>query len=55
MVLGASGVSDQGVWGVYRCVFSWRFQCDHWRPCPTSAAGDIADFVKSSFGGLRNL
>jgi hypothetical protein len=48
MVLGASGVSDQGVWGVYRYIFSWR-------PCPTSAAGDIADFVKSSFGGLRDL
>jgi len=55
MVLGASGVSDQGVWGVYRCVFSWRFQWDHRRPCPTSAAGDISDFVKCSFGGLRDL
>jgi len=55
MVLGASRVSDQGVWGVYRCVFSWRFQWDHRRPCPTSAAGAIADFVKQSFGSLRDL
>jgi hypothetical protein len=35
--------------------FSWRFQWDHRRPCPTSAAGDIADLVKSSFGGLNGL
>ncbi len=28
---------------------------NHRRPCPTSAAGDIADLVKSSFGGLRGL
>ncbi len=55
MVLGASGVSDQGFWGVYRCIFSWRFQWDHRRPCPTSAAGAIADFVNKSFGGLRDL
>ncbi len=55
MVSAASGASDQGLWGLYRCVFSWRFQWDHRRPCPTSAAGDIADLVKSSFGGLRGL
>jgi len=48
-VSAASGASDQGVWGVYRCVLSWRFQWDHRRPCPTSAAGDNVDFVKSSF------
>ncbi len=49
----------RGLWsgcvGLYRCVFLWRFQWDHRRPCPTSAAGDIADLVKSSFGGLRDL
>jgi hypothetical protein len=39
----------------YRCIFSWRFQWDHRRRCLTSAARDIADFVKSSFGGLRDL
>jgi hypothetical protein len=55
MVSTASGASDQGVWGLYRSVLSWRFQWDHRRPCPTSAAGDIADLVKSSFGGLRDL
>ncbi len=55
MVSTASGASDQGVWGLYRCVLSWRFQWDHWRPCPTLAAGNIADLVKSSFGGLRDL
>jgi hypothetical protein len=37
------------------CVFSRRFQRDHRRPCPTSAAGVIADIVKSCFGGLRGL
>ncbi len=47
--------ADQDVRGLYRCVFSWRFQWDHRRPCPTSTAGDIADLVKSSFGGLRDL
>jgi hypothetical protein len=26
MVLWASGASDQGVWGVYGCVFSRQFQ-----------------------------
>ncbi len=54
-MLGTSGASDQGVWGVYGCVFSRRFQWDHRRPCPTSAAGVIADLVKSCFGGLRGL
>ncbi len=48
MVSAASGSSDQGV-------LSWRFQWDHRRPCPTSAAGDIVDLVKSSFAGLRGL
>ncbi len=52
MVSTASGASDHGVWGLYRCVLSWR---DHRQPCPTSAAGDIADLVKSSFGGLSGL
>ncbi len=55
MMLGTSGASDQGVWGLYECVFSRRFQWDHRRPCPTSAAGYIADLVKSTFGGLRDL
>ncbi len=26
VVLAASGASNQGVWGVYGCVFSWWFQ-----------------------------
>jgi hypothetical protein len=26
LVLAASGASDQDVWGVYGCNFSWRFQ-----------------------------
>jgi hypothetical protein len=26
LVLAASGASDQGVWGVFGCNFSWRFQ-----------------------------
>jgi hypothetical protein len=55
MVWASSGASDQGVWGVYRCVLSWRFQWDHLRPCPTSVAGYIVDLVKSSFGSLRGL
>ncbi len=55
MVSAASGASDQGAWGVYRCVLSWRFQWDHRQPCPTSVAGHITDLAKSSFGGLRGL
>ncbi len=55
MLSAASGASDKGVWDVYRCVLSWRFQEDHRRPCPTSAAGYIVNLVKSSFGGLRGL
>ncbi len=55
MVSRASGASDQSVWGLYRCEFSWRVKWDHRRPCPTSAAGDFADLVKSSFGSLRGL
>jgi hypothetical protein len=52
MVLAASGAYDQGV---YRCVLSWRFQWHHRWPCPTSVAGDIADLVKNSSGGHRDL
>ncbi len=55
MMLGTSGASDQCVWGLYGCVFSRRFQWDHRRPCPTSAAGYIVDLIKSTFGGLRDL
>jgi hypothetical protein len=54
MVSGTSGAFDQGVRGVYVCVFQGRSN-DHRRPCPTSAAGVIADLVKSCFGGLRGL
>ncbi len=43
----------RGLWS--GCVGLWRLQWDHRRPCPTSAAGDITDLVKSSFGGLRDL
>jgi hypothetical protein len=53
--LRSQGASDQSVWGVYGRIFSWRFQVDHGRPCTTSAAGVIADLVKSSFGSLRGL
>jgi hypothetical protein len=49
LVLAASGASDQDVWGVYGCNFSWRFQWHHRRPWPTSAAGDIADLSSSTF------
>jgi hypothetical protein len=45
LVLAASGASDQDVWGAFGCNFSWRFQWHHWRPCPTSAAGDITDLT----------
>jgi hypothetical protein len=48
LVLAASGVSDQDVWDVYGCNFSWRFQWHHRRPWPTSAAGDIADLYPST-------
>ncbi len=38
------------------CIFSWPFQWDYRRPCPTSAARDITNLVlKSSVGGLRGL
>ncbi len=40
--------SDQDVWDVYGCNFSWRFQWHHRRPWPTSAAGDIADLYPST-------
>ncbi len=49
LVLAASGASDQDVWGVYGCSFSWRFQWHHRRPWPTSAAEDIADLFPSTF------
>ncbi len=49
LVLAASGASDQDVWGVFRCNFSWRFQWHHRRPWPTSAAGDVADLSPSTF------
>ncbi len=34
LVLAASGASDQDVWGVYGCSFSWRFQWHHRRLWP---------------------
>jgi hypothetical protein len=40
LVLAASGASDQDVWDVYGCNFSW--------PWPTSAAGDIVDLYPST-------
>ncbi len=43
--LAASGASDQDVWDVHGCNFSWRFQ---WHHRPTSAAGDIADLYPST-------
>jgi len=49
LVLAASGASDQDVWGVFGCNFSWRFQWHHRRPWPTSAAGEIADLSPSTF------
>jgi hypothetical protein len=42
--LMASGASGQGVWGVYGCSFSSRFQGLHQQPYPTLAAGDITAF-----------
>ncbi len=53
LVLAASGSSDQDVWGVYGCAFSWSFQWNYRRQSPTSAAGDIAVLVWVSFGSLR--
>ncbi len=47
LVLAASGASDQDVWDVYGCNFSWQFQWHHRQPWPTSAAGDIADLYPS--------
>ncbi len=37
--------SNQGVWGVYGCAFSWRFQWHYWRLCLILAAGDNAVLV----------
>jgi hypothetical protein len=52
LVLAVSEASDQDVWGAYGCNFSWRFQWHHRRPCPTSTAGDIADF-RSRFDPVK--
>jgi hypothetical protein len=49
LVLAASRASDQDVWDIYGCNFSWRFQCHHQRPWPTSVAGDIANLYPSTF------
>ncbi len=50
LVLAASWVSDQDVWGVYGCNFSWRFQWHHRRLCLTLTAGDITDILISLSG-----
>jgi len=49
VVLVAWGVCEKGVWCVYGCDFSWRFQRHLWRPCQTLAARDIAIFVILNF------
>ncbi len=49
LLLAASGASDEDVWGIYGCNFSWRFQWHQRRPWPTSAAGDIANLSPSTF------
>ncbi len=49
LVLVASGTSDQDVWGVFGCNFSWQFQRHHRRQWLTLAAGDIADLSPSTF------
>ncbi len=49
LVLAASEASDQDVCGVYGYNFSSWFQWHHQWPCPTSKAGDIADFSPSTF------
>ncbi len=54
-IWGGLRASDQGVWGVYGCVFSRRFQWDHRGLCSTTAVGVIVDLVKSCLGGLRGL
>jgi hypothetical protein len=45
---GSLRASDRDVWGIYGCIFSWRFQWHyrHQRPCPTSAARDTAVFSR---------
>ncbi len=43
------------LWCARVCIFWWQFHWDHRRPCPTLAAGDIANLVKSNFGRLRGL
>ncbi len=54
-IWGGLRASNQGVWGVYGCIFSRRFQWDHRGLCSTTAVGVIVDLVKSCFGGLRGL
>ncbi len=54
-VLAASGASDQDVWGVYGCNFSWRFQWHHRRPWSTSVTGDITDLFPSTFSNPWQL
>ncbi len=49
LVLAASEASDQYVWGVFGCNFSWRFQWHHRRLWSTSAAGEIANLSPSTF------
>jgi hypothetical protein len=47
IVLGASVASGQNMSDVvYGCAFSLRFQCHHWRSCPTPSAGNIAVFYR---------
>ncbi len=55
LALADSGASYKGLWGVYRCAFSWQFYKHYRQSCSTSAAGDIAVLVWTSFGGLRGL
>ncbi len=47
LVLAASGVSDQDVWGVYGWNFSWWFQWHRQRPCSALMAGDITNILLS--------
>ncbi len=49
VIAGDNNIGDYGVCGVYGRVFSWRFEWNYWRLCPTSAAGEIAVLVWSSF------
>jgi hypothetical protein len=49
VVLAASGASNQGVWGVYGCIFSWWYQWHHRRLRLTLAAGDIAVLLSALY------